>query len=110
MSRGVDNRRGYKRVKAPILCRPARLSLKVAPVDVGLGGLRVYTDEAFKVGERLEIELFLPDESTLVCVAKVAWVKELEATAAAKFDLGLQFLEVPDDARARLAAVLDGKE
>src|ERR1700737_1813120 len=42
-----------------------------------LGGLRVYTDEKTKVGTRLELEVFLPDGTSVVCKTEVAWVESL---------------------------------
>jgi Tfp pilus assembly protein PilZ len=101
-----DNRRSFKRIQAPIVCRAARLTLRPQPVDIGLGGLRVYCDERFKVGKRLELELFLPEGSSVVCIGRVAWVNELEDSSVAKFDIGLEFLEVSSAVRDRLASVL----
>ena len=45
------NRRKFKRVKADILCRSAPFSLSRKPIqDIGIGGLRVYSDEKQKIG------------------------------------------------------------
>jgi hypothetical protein len=49
----------------------------------------------------------LPDSSTIVCKAVVAWIEALPEGSPARFDLGLQFTDVSDRDRLRLASVLD---
>ncbi len=102
-----QNRRQYPRLNAPIYCRPARLTSPRTPlINVGLGGIRVYSDRPFKVGERLEIELFLPDKTSITCNVKVVWLNQLNDTSTAPYDVGLHFLEVESDDLRRLAGVL----
>ena len=62
-------------------------------VNIGLGGLRVYTDKTLKIDECLEIELFLPDNTSITCNVKVVWINQVEWSNA-KYDVGLQFLEL----------------
>ncbi|MFN3531697.1 MAG: PilZ domain-containing protein [Candidatus Brocadia sp.] len=101
-----QNRRQYPRLNAPIYCRPARFTSPRAPlVNIGLGGIRVYSDKTFKVGERLEIELFLPDNSSITCNVKVVWMNQLGGSTA-KYDVGLQFLEIEGDDLRHLAGIL----
>ncbi len=101
------NRRKYLRVKAPLFYKPARYYVPKKPVvDIGLGGLRVFSDESLKTGERLEISLYLPDGQDLTFYVQVAWTNEL-LTTNAKFDVGLQFIDITDDALGRLSVVLD---
>jgi hypothetical protein len=101
-----DDRRRFPRVKAPIYCRPAHRRLpKRQVVDVGLGGMRVYSDEPFEKGAKFEVELFLPDGESVTCLTEVVWIRGLPA-GPAKYDIGLTFLHVPEDARDRLAQVL----
>lgn len=101
-----QNRRQYPRLNAPIYCRPARLTSPRSPlVNIGLGGIRVYSDKTFKVGERLEIELFLPDNASMTCNVKVVWLNPLDGSTA-KYDVGLQFLEVESNDLRRLAGIL----
>jgi c-di-GMP-binding flagellar brake protein YcgR len=107
----LEERRKFPRVKAPIYCRPARRRLpRRQVIDLGLGGMRVYSDESFKVGARFEVELFLPDRSSITCLAEVVWTRELEDGAPASFDIGLQFLDVPTDHRDRLREVLERED
>jgi len=45
--------------------------------DRRLGGVRVYTDEEPKEGSQLEIEIFLPHDTTVICKVGVARVELL---------------------------------
>lgn len=101
-----QNKRQYPRINLPIYCRPAHLTSSRTPlVNIGLGGIRVYSDKSFKIGERLEIELFLPDSTSLTCNVKVVWLNSIDGSTA-KYDVGLQFLEVESTDLRRLAAML----
>lgn len=103
-----QNRRKYPRFKAPILYRSAPFFSRRKPsVNIGLGGIRIYSDDELKMGKRLELELMLPDDTLLTCMAKVVWQKELPEDAEARYDIGLQFLDMPDDGVERLSSVLD---
>lgn len=103
-----SNRRRYPRFKAPILYRVAPIFSSRKPLtNIGLGGIRIYSDEEFKIGKRFEVELFLPDKTSMTCTARVAWLKSLPEGAVAKYDVGLEFLDMPDDVLNRLEKVLD---
>jgi c-di-GMP-binding flagellar brake protein YcgR len=98
-----DDRRQFPRVAAPMHCRPARRRLlrRRKVVDVGLGGMRVYSDDAFASGDRLEIDLLRADGDDFVtCLTEVVWIRELEGGQPARYDVGLRFLEIPVAARA----------
>ncbi|MGH7776207.1 MAG: PilZ domain-containing protein [Candidatus Dormibacterales bacterium] len=104
------DRRRFPRVQAPVLYRvlgPRIFGTPASPGDVGLGGMRVYSDERHKPWKRLEIEVFLPDQTTITCGAKVVWIEPLARSAGAKFDVGLEFTDISSDDRRRLAWVLD---
>jgi hypothetical protein len=101
------NRRRFPRVQAPILFRSKRLFGRRAPViDIGLGGMRVYSDDAFKIGQGLDIELLLPDGDELVCQVRVVWLGMLEPGAPAKYDVGLELLAVEGGQIGKLASAL----
>src|SRR5438552_2674485 len=104
----TDERRRFKRLHAPVLCRPLGRTLVAAqPVkDVSLGGVRVYTDDAHRLGDRLELELWLPDGQSITLDSTVVWVDALDGASPAKFELGLQFVDVARGDLARLEAVL----
>ncbi|MDR4509979.1 MAG: PilZ domain-containing protein [Candidatus Brocadiaceae bacterium] len=105
---GHYNKRQYLRVNVPIINRPASFTSSRTPIhNIGLGGIRVYSDDKIKLGELLELELFLPDNTSFVCKAKVVWQKPLPEGAKAKYDLGLQFTEVPSDIMKRLSGIIE---
>lgn len=107
-----QERRRYPRLRAPAYFRPVGpLAAKGGQlVDLGLGGVRIYSDDPMEPGLRLEIELKLPDESTLTLLSEVVWLQELPVDAPASFDVGLQFLDLtPEDVEA-LEAVLARSE
>jgi uncharacterized protein (TIGR02266 family) len=98
----------YPRLRAPVYWRelgsPFLRRRKKTSED--LGGVRVYLDEKLEERARLEIEIFLPDDTTVVCKVEVAWVDTLPERAAARFDVGLKFTEMSSGDRERLASVL----
>jgi PilZ domain-containing protein len=79
-------------------------------VNVSMGGARVFSDDRMKIGAKLNLEL-LPDPDTSVQVlARVAWIDELGEGAPALYDVGLEFLDVPEEMVSRLAAILQRDE
>lgn len=109
MLRTVSDRRRYPRVQAEVLCRPAGTALfhhRRSPQDISLGGMRVYADENYPVGRRLDLDVLLPDGTSVRCWAEVVWTVALGADAGAKFDVGLRFTDLEPADVQRLAAVL----
>jgi c-di-GMP-binding flagellar brake protein YcgR len=105
----VSDRRRYPRVQAHILYRPAGLDFlhhRYNTQDVSLAGMRVFSDETFGLGNKLELDVLLPDESVVRCWAEVVWLDELPAGAEAKFDVGLKFTDMAPADIERLATVL----
>ena len=105
----VIDRRRYPRVHADVLCRPAHGSLfhhKRNTQDISLGGARVFSDDEYGLGTRLDLEVLLPDGSSVRCWAEVVWLTDLGPAAQARFDIGLKFTDmVPADVQ-RLSTVL----
>ncbi len=102
-------RRKFPRVAAPMYCRPARRRLlrRRKVVDLGLGGMRVYSDDAFEVGSRMEIDLMAETGDDFVtCVTEVVWIRELPGRKPAMYDVGLQFLDVPPKGRSMIEKLL----
>jgi len=106
-----SDRRKFRRVRAPVLCRPMGKRLLQSgdqqPQDISHGGLRVYSDEPIEVGSRLEIELFLPDGGSAVLEVEVVWVEALPPGGAACHDVGLKFTSPANPELSRLDAVLE---
>lgn len=98
-----DNRK-YPRAQVPVYCRPARFRSTFRLVrNMALGGVRIYADEAFKVGRKLELDLLLPEGDTVTCLAEVAWSHELGDGDVAPYDIGLRFLKVPAEALEQIS-------
>ena len=104
----TQNRRQYPRFNAPICYRSASIFGPRKPlVNISLGGIRIYSDEEFKVGKRLDLELILPDDTILSCTARVVWQQLLPEGEKAAYDVGLQFLQISDGALHSLSQVLE---
>jgi c-di-GMP-binding flagellar brake protein YcgR len=105
----VSDRRRYPRVQAEVLCRPAGTALlhhRRNTKDISLGGMRVFSDEDFAVGRRLDLDVLLPDGASVRCWAEVVWIQRLDDGGPARWDVGLKFTDMePSDIR-RLASVL----
>jgi hypothetical protein len=105
----LSDRRRYPRVQANVTCRPAGGELfhhKRNTQDISLGGMRVYSDEDFKVGSSLDLDVLIADETPVRCWATVVWRTELPAGGPAKFDVGLMFTDMTASDIQRLAGVL----
>lgn len=91
-------------------CRPARRRLlrRRRVIDLGLGGMRVYSDEAFEIGQRMEIDLYPSEGDDFVtCLTEVVWLREIPGGDPADFDVGLRFLDIPSKARAMIQGLID---
>ncbi len=102
-------RRRYRRLQAPVLIRPVSplaRRVKPKPSDISLGGLRAYSDEEQRPGQRLELELLLPDGASATVLAEVVWVMPLAEGAPALYDVGLRFVDVRPEDLERIASVL----
>jgi hypothetical protein len=103
-----NERRRFSRVKVPVYCRPAGfLKPRQRIGNISLGGLRVYTDEFFKIGDRREIEIFLPDNQSIVEIVRVVWIKELPTGSNVLYDVALEFLRLSSESAHRHLVVLD---
>ena len=101
------DRRKYPRVMSPVLYRATRqISTKRRVSDLSLGGARIFSDERLEAGERLELDFFLPDGSTVKAMAKVAWIKEMPEGADALYDVGMEFIQLTETATEKLKTVL----
>ncbi len=68
--------------------------------------MRVFSDEILAVNSRLELDVVLPDDSLVRCWATVVWAEELQADAAARFEIGLRFTDMAEPDIQRIASVL----
>jgi hypothetical protein len=103
-----QERRRLPRVMAPVYYRSPRIFTPKRKVsDISLSGVRIYSDKYLPEGKRLEIEFFLPSGYTVEAIAKVVWVNELPPGSEALYDVGLEFIRLPEMAVEELKSVLD---
>jgi hypothetical protein len=94
-----------------MLWRSPGLAAKLSrTVNVSMGGARVFSDDRMKIGSKLNLELLPDPDISVQVLARVAWIDELEDGAPARFDVGLEFLDVPEEMVSRLAAILQRDE
>ena len=94
-----------------MLWRSPGLAVKLSrTVNVSMGGARVFSDDRMKVGSKVNLELLPDPDISVQVLARVAWIDELEDGAPARFDVGLEFLDVPEEMVSRLAAILQRDE
>ena len=74
--------------------------------DISLGGMCVFSDELFGVGERLDLDVLLPDGSAVRCWAEVVWARPVEGETPARWEVGLMFTDMDPADIQRLASVL----
>jgi hypothetical protein len=79
---------------------------RLEPIDISLGGLRIYSDQDYRVGEFLRLDIFFPPAQHVTFAAEVMWTKTLGKGAPARFDLGLAFVELHPDALKVLLSAL----
>jgi len=100
MPRRGEDRRRYRRVQAPIFCRPAGVELfaqLVEAIDISLGGLRIGCHEEYPLGSVLELDVFFPQVAPVTVTAKVMWSQASSNGPPPRFDLGLAFVRVHPD-------------
>jgi PilZ domain len=61
------------------------------PVDISLDGVRIYSDQGFRIGELLTLEFILPNAPAGTVVGQVMWIRKLPSGSPARFDIGLMF-------------------
>ena len=107
------DRRKYRRIRAALYCRPAGIEFinrQREPVDVSLGGVRIFSDDELRIGELLKMEFFLADVPPVTYTAEVVWIERLPDGAPARFDVGLKFIQLEPDALQLLSKVLGPPE
>ena len=106
-AKSKTERRRYPRVMAPVFYRDAKSRRTKRRIsNLSLGGVRIFSDERLEAGEKLALEFFLPDGSTVKAVTRVVWVKEMPEDAEAVYDVGMEFLELSESDTDKLKKVL----
>jgi len=105
----ATERRRYRRIQAPVYCRPAGVTLLARhreAVDISLGGGRVYSDDRHRPGALVKMEFFVEGCPAVTYTAEVVWIEALPPRSVAKYDLGLKFVDLSPEALAFLTSVL----
>jgi Tfp pilus assembly protein PilZ len=104
------DRRRFPRLSSQVYFRIGKSqSLRPRVSNISLGGVRIYNDERFDVGEEVELELHFPNGFSGKGSARVVWIKELPPDSGASYDVGLEFTKFPEDAIHELMEVLKDK-
>jgi c-di-GMP-binding flagellar brake protein YcgR len=74
--------------------------------DLSAGGMRLLSDRALLKGDRLPLEILLPDGSWLAVTTKVAWSVKLDVGSTAEYEVGLRFLDLDAESLERLQPLL----
>jgi c-di-GMP-binding flagellar brake protein YcgR len=100
------NRRQHRRIQAPpVTYRPPQASRFQQVLDISAGGMRVFAPDCLERGERLPLELRLPDGGSIELWAEVAWTDPFAREPAPGCESGLRFTDIPDHQRMRLASI-----
>jgi len=101
-------RRLFPRFKIPAYFRPAHpFGQKQEILDIGLGGMRVYSNRPLRLGKEMDIKLFLPNGKTMDARARIAWVNTLPPGSEALYDIGYEFIELPPETHQELKSMLE---
>jgi hypothetical protein len=106
-------RPSYPRLLASVICRPAGLRAFARPDDVRTlapRGVRIFSDEAFDVGDRWKLEMITAGGGGRSFVAEVAWVDPLPANPDARYDVGLTIEAIDPETSALLNRALADDE
>jgi len=68
--------------------------------------MRVFSDETFPLGSRLDLEVLIPSHEPVRCWAEVVWLVELEEGSPARFDIGVKFTDMDESVIQALATAL----
>jgi|GEM_PF-738580 hypothetical protein len=107
--RAAPNRRRYPRIPARIHCRPAGAEFfaqHLEPVDIGFGGVRIHSQEDYRVGKLLRLDIFLPQVAPVLFTTEIMWIAPLGNGSPRRFDVGLAFVELNPGALKLLLRVL----
>jgi len=104
------DRRRFPRLSSRVYYRIGKSqSLRQRVSNISMGGVRIYSDQRLDAGEEVELELHFPNGFSGKGSARVVWIKELPPDSGASYDVGLEFLELPDEAIEELKEALKEK-
>ena len=100
-------RRRFPRLSSQVYYRIGKSqSLRQRVSNISFGGVRIYSDERLDIDEEVELELHFPNGVSGRGMARVVWIKALPPRSGASYDVGLEFLDLSEDAAKELREVL----
>jgi hypothetical protein len=103
-------RRRFPRLTSQVYYRIEKLhKLRQRVSNISLGGARIYSDQRLAIGEEVELELHFPSGIFGKGSARCAWIKELPPESGASYDLGLEFIDFPEETMDELKRTLEDK-
>jgi c-di-GMP-binding flagellar brake protein YcgR len=99
------SRRHHLRIQSPpVTYRQPAQSRFQRVIDISAGGMRVVAPDCLETGERLPLELRMPDGGSIELWAEVAWTDPTDDDLDG-CESGLRFTDIPDYHRLRLASL-----
>lgn len=83
-------------------------TLQTKTQNVGVGGVCVILNRELEKLSQVKLRLMLNDASSIECKARVCWmIKSREfASGKATYDIGLEFLDLPQEDRLKIRSFL----
>ena len=104
-------RRLFPRLSSPVYYRIAKSqALRQRVSNISLGGVRIYSDHRLDVGEQVDLELHFPNGFSGKGTARVVWIKDLPPESGTNYDVGLEFIKLPEEAIKELLEALKDKK
>lgn len=106
-SRSQRPARNYSRSPLAATLRyvtPDRKDSKGVTCEIGGGGIFIETTTPPQIGTVLTLELALPDDPTrpISAQGQVAWIRQREERHVFSAGMGVQFIEISEESRARI--------
>ena len=114
MWNGINQRR-FPRIQYKCLIRVSRGDreeiIDTFTENIGAGGICVVLDKDFGLFEPVTLEIFLEDgEDPVYCDGTIVWVVKrhpVNQTERVKYDTGIEFSEISDSSRERVAKIVE---
>ena len=91
--------------------KPSSQGGQVEVRDISQGGVQVYTETKYEVGDQIVFEIEIPEESAGVRgTAEVKWIRDvvdLKVQGSLQFAMGLRFLDVRAEGQSFIARFVE---
>lgn len=106
----IEERRKYRRLHAYHLVKYRVISAEkegetvlASLANIGGGGICLRSEESLPVGSTVQVSINLPQfPQPVTSIARVVWTKKLKS--AQMYECGLQFIEIEDMLRSKIAS------